>query len=107
VRKLPFLILLAATPSLGGCAASIAASALGAAIQSGQSDTPANVQAGVDACYARANALGRAKIIDVERRSVSKITVWGSVENETGKQSFECGYSDKITGFKLRAVTPR
>ena len=107
MRNLLLPIFLVSTLALGGCAASIAASALGAAIQSGQSDTPADVQAGVDACYARANQLGRSKIIDVERRSTSKITVWGSVENDLGKQSFECGYSDKITGFTLRAVTPR
>ena len=107
MRNLFLPVFLASTLALGGCAASIAASALGAAIQSGQSDTPANVQAGVDACYARANQLGRAKVIDVERRSISKITVWGSVENESGKQSFECCYSDKITGFTIRAVKPR
>ena len=107
MRMLYLPAIAASSLALGGCAASIAASALGAAVQSGRSDTPVNVQAGVDACYAEGQKHGRARIIDVQRRSAGKITVWGSVENDGGKQSFECGYGTRITGFKLRPVTRR
>jgi len=46
-------------------------------------------------------------IIDVQQQTTSKIIVWGTVDDGKGRRSFECSYGTKITGFKLRAITPR
>ena len=107
MRKLLLPLLLIAAPSLGGCVASIAASAVTAAVQAARKPTDPNADPGplaLEACRARAAQEGEVRIIDVERRSPTSATVWGTVQKEAERRAFECRYSGKITAFKLRAV---
>jgi hypothetical protein len=97
---------------LGGCAASIAASAIGAAVSSARSQqaarrAPLSSAAAAEACTASALPYGQVSIIDVESRSAGKLIVWGTVENDRERRSFECSYNGKVSGFKLRAVAAR
>ncbi|HEX2765003.1 MAG TPA: hypothetical protein VHM92_14320 [Allosphingosinicella sp.] len=99
---------LAALP-LGGCAASIAAGAVGAAVRA--ADRPDRAPA-VDpgpfarqACSERAAPYGGVHIIDTEYRTPAKLTVWGTVEAQGKRRSFECRYEGQITDFKLREIT--
>ncbi len=100
-------ILLSTLFVLSGCAAGIAASALGAAVRSTKSQPQSNEHLGplaIQACSARASQAGTVKVIDVEQRTTSKIIVWGTASNGAARQSFECAYTTRIVGFRLRAV---
>jgi hypothetical protein len=33
--------------------------------------------------------------------------VWGTVSDARERHSFECAFTDKVTGFKLRPITGR
>jgi hypothetical protein len=104
---LPFLLV--GSLALGGCAASLAASAVGAAIRSSQSqkqptDQQNWPQAAAAACQAHAAQFGEVRIIDVELRQ-DKVVVWGTAGEGAQKRSFECPYNGKISGFKLRTIT--
>ena len=94
----------------GGCAASIAAGALGAAVRSGQQgrdvyhDDQAVKLAAAQACRAQAAPHGTVNIIDIEQRSATRAIVWGTAEGSAGRQSFECRFDRKIVGFKLRKL---
>lgn len=105
------LAALAALP-LGGCAASIAASAVGAAVRAADKDDP--VDPGYDvggaasqACTAHARQHGEVHIIDVEHRSPTKAIVWGTVTANGVRRSFECRFDGKIDAFKLREIRPQ
>ncbi len=93
---------------LSGCAASIAAGALGAAARSARGDPDAYHNnealklAAAQACRARATSAGDVHVIDLEQRGARKVIVWGTASSTTGRQSFECTYTNKITGFRLR-----
>jgi hypothetical protein len=56
------------------------------------------------ACGAHAAQIGTVQIIDVEQRSSGKIVVWGTATNGAERRSFECTYTTKIVGFKLRTI---
>jgi hypothetical protein len=43
-------------------------------------------------------------VIDVEQHSVAKIIVWGTIDDGKQKQSFQCDFGTKISGFKLRPI---
>ena len=95
--------------ALGGCAASIAAGAVGAAVRAANQDDP--VAPGYDvgaaatqACTPRAAQHGNVHIIDVELRSASKAIVWGTVTANGHRRSFECRFDGKISDFKLREI---
>lgn len=109
-RSILLSVALAALP-LAGCAASIAASAVGAAVRAADrpdkapKENPGPVARA--ACSARAAPYGNVKIIDVVYKSVSKVTVWGSVEGEGVKRSFQCRWDGKIVGFEMKAVEAR
>jgi hypothetical protein len=106
-RKLALPLILAGTLFLGGCVASLAASALGAAVQSARGEPQSNEHLkpeAVQGCTAHASQYGDVRIIDVEQRNMSKIIVWGTVQNEEDRQSFECAFGTRITGFKLRRI---
>jgi hypothetical protein len=99
---------LAALP-LGGCAASIAAGALGAAVRAADKPDRAPAQDpgpyARQACSEQAAQYGTVHIIDTEYRSPAKITVWGTVEAQGKRRSFECRWDGKVTGFTLREIT--
>lgn len=107
-RKL--LLLLAASVALGGCVASVAAGALGAAVRSGQKGDgtfqadEAVKLAAASACRAQAGQYGDVHVIDIEPRSATKVTVWGTVTSATERRSFECRYDRKVVSFKLRNI---
>ena len=108
-RSILPLLVLAVLP-LGGCAAGLAAGAVGAAVRA--ADGPGEPgrdlgPAAVETCIARASKLGKVHIIDVERRSSGNVIVWGTVEDERERRSFECRFDGKIAGFKLRPITRR
>ena len=106
-RKLVLPLILASSLVLGGCAASLAASALGAAVQSARGEPQSNEHLrpeAVEGCRAHASQYGAVRVIDVEQRNTSKIVVWGTVENDKQRQSFECAFGTRVTGFKLRRI---
>lgn len=109
-RSILLPLALAALP-LGGCAASIAATAVGAAVRAADKpdrapkEDPGPVARA--ACSARAAPYGNVKIIDVVYKSVAKVVVWGAVEGEGRKRSFQCRWDGKIVGFELKEVEAR
>lgn len=109
-RSLLLAVALGALP-LGGCAASLAASAVGAAVRAADRPDRAPAQdpgpVARSACLARASQYGNAKVIDAIYKSVAKVTVWGSVESEGRKRSFQCRWDGKIVGFELKEVGAR
>ena len=106
-RPILLLLALGALP-LGGCAASIAASAVGAAVRAADRPDRAPREdpgpAARAACSARAAPHGTVKIIDAVYKGGSKVVVWGAVEGEGGKRSFQCRWDGKIVGFELKEV---
>lgn len=60
-----------------------------------------------EACSAQASRYGAVHIIDVQQATVDKIIVWGTVDDGKQKQSFQCDFGTRITGFKLRAINPQ
>lgn len=108
-RRTLALALLAAL-SLSGCAASLAAGALGAAARSARGDPNAYHNneslklAAAQACRARAATHGEVHVIDLEQRSARRVVVWGTATSASARQSFECTYTDRVTGFRLRRI---
>jgi hypothetical protein len=109
-RSILPLLALAALP-LGGCVASLAAGAVGAAIQAADKpDAPPKEDPGPaarSACTARALPYGNVQIIDTVYKSPAKLVVWGSVEAEGKKRSFQCRWDGKIVGFEVKEVEGR
>jgi hypothetical protein len=93
--------------ALGGCVASMAASAVGMAAQGAMGRPTANEQmqpAAANACSASVSKYGVVHLIDVEQRTSSKIVVWGIVDDGKTRCSFECAYGTKITALKLSPI---
>lgn len=108
--KSALTLLLASTFALGGCAAGLAASALGMAVQAAQGEPQSNAHlkpVARDACSAHAAQYGAVHVIDVEQRRTDKIIVWGTADDGKERLSFECAFGTKITGFKLRPIPRR
>ncbi len=106
-KMMPLLLLVL---PLGGCVAGVAASAAGMAIRSAQGEPQSNQHlqpTARAACSAHAAQYGAVHIIDVEQRSAGRIVVWGTVTSVTERRSFECAFTDRIAGFKLRAIKAR
>ena len=106
------LILLVAAPMLGGCVASMAASAVGAAVQAATGgERPAVTQdlrsAATDACRARAADSQDFRVIDVEQQTDGDVTVWGTLQSPQGRRSFECRYRGRVVAFRLREIGSR
>jgi hypothetical protein len=100
-------MLVGAAPALSGCVAGMAASAASMAIRSAQGTPQSNAHLKPTAetvCTAHASQYGAVHIIDVQQFSPSKIIVWGTVDNSKAKQSFECGFTTKMSSFKLRPI---
>lgn len=107
VSRLPILLLI--LPALGGCIPMMAASAVGVAAR-GVQPRPVSNEAlqpqAREACSAQAAPYGAVHIIDVEQAALTKIIVWGTVDDGKEKRSFECDFGTRISGFKLRPITP-
>ncbi|MEO5612187.1 MAG: hypothetical protein ABIT68_05425 [Sphingomicrobium sp.] len=103
------LFVLASAFALNGCVASMAASAVGMAAQSarGTPQSNANLQPRArQDCEANAAQYGAVHIIDVEQHSISKIIVWGTVDDGKQPRSFQCDFGTRVTGFKLQTIPP-
>lgn len=103
-------LLLAGSLALGGCAASIAAGVVGAAVRAA---SPAPQQVGYsadlitsarDACRVRATQHGAVHIIDAEQGRGGRVRVWGTVQDSRERRSFVCTYNGQVAGFTLRAI---
>ena len=102
-------LLLGGSLSLGGCAASLAASAVGAVMRSTQArsdqqpvqDIEALKLSAAQACRAHASQFGTVHIIDLEPRDRNKIIVWGTATSGPDRRSFNCTYTNKIVRFKF------
>ena len=106
-RSVPPLLLLGLALPLGGCAASLAAGAVGAAVRAADKPDAPGQDPGppaLEACKARAAQLGQVHIIDLQYKSASKVTVWGTVQGTGPKKSFECDWDGRISRFKVRAI---
>ncbi|MEO9130855.1 MAG: hypothetical protein ABI240_06565 [Sphingomonas sp.] len=106
-RILVSVLLAGSALSLGGCVAGLAVSAAGMAAQGVAGHPKSNEQsqpAAASECSARASQYGQVHIIDIEQRSISKIVVWGTVDDGKQRRSFQCVYGKKIDGFKLREI---
>lgn len=104
---LPLIALAVAALPLGGCVASVAASAVGAAVQAAEKPRDPSLDHGpaaLKACTERAEQLGEVHVIDTERRGSGAVVVWGTVKDERERRSFECRFDGKVSGFKLRAI---
>ena len=109
-RALALTLLAASALALGGCVAGMAASAVGLAVNGARGQPASNAQlkpAATAACTARAAPFGTVHIIDVEQATISKLIVWGTVDDGRQRRSFECAFGTAITGFKLRPINPR
>ena len=107
IHRLALPLILACSFALSGCAASIAASAVGMAAKAARGEPQSNAHlrpAAVEACSAQASSHGKVHIIDVEQRKVDRIVVWGTAGEGTARRSFECTYGTKVLDFKLRAI---
>ena len=108
-RLFRLLVVAAALPALGGCVAGMAVSALGMAAQSARGRPVSNEGLKPQAreqCSAQAAKYGAVHVIDVEQHRIDKIIVWGTVDDGRQKQSFQCDFGTKITGFTLRPIKP-
>ncbi|MEO8547746.1 MAG: hypothetical protein ABI422_05200 [Sphingomicrobium sp.] len=102
------LILAASWLALSGCVAGMVAGAAGMAAQGARGQVQSNASLKPQAraaCEANAARYGAVHIIDVEQHSVSKIIVWGTVDDGKQRRSFQCDFGTSVTGFKLRPIT--
>ena len=106
-KKSLLLFLLGSSFALGGCAAGLAASALGAAVRTAKGQPKGNEHLkplAVQACSAHGSQFGTVQVIDVEQRTVSKIIVWGTVTKGADRRSFECAFTTSVAAFQLRVI---
>ena len=110
-RALLPLLLVAGSLPLGGCVAGIAMGAVGAAVRAATPERPEVIQdlgpAATAACEERAAPLGRVHIIDVDQRPDGRVTVWGTVQDDSQRRSFECRWDRVVKAFKLRPIPTR
>ncbi len=109
MRPLLIVPLAASALVLGGCVASMAMSAASLAAQGVRGQPRSNADLNPEArrvCEIHAAQYGAVHIIDVEQRSISKIIVWGTVDDGKQRRSFQCDFGTKMTSFKLRPIPP-
>ena len=113
MTRIALPLLLVASLALGGCAASIAAGVVGAAVRAA-SPSPREVAYSADllaaareACRVRAAQHGAVHIIDAEQGRGGAVTVWGTVQDSRERRGFTCSYNGSVSGFRLRAIPSR
>ena len=107
MRLQPLCLLIASAPALGGCIPMMAASAVSMVARNAQGQPVGNEALqpqAREACNAHAAPYGAVHVIDVQQYSMSKIIVWGTVDDGKQKQSFQCDFTTRITGFNLRPI---
>ena len=106
-RNKCLLLMLSTMLALSGCVASMAASAVGAAVTASRGRPVSNEGAretAISQCSALAAPYGAVHVIDVEQRSVERMVVWGTTEGRSGRRSFECAFGTKVAGFKIHPI---
>ncbi len=109
MKRAAAILLLATAPMLGGCLASLAASAVGAAVTAAapgpQPYSTQNLRPGaIEDCTARAAQHGTVHIIDAEQGRGNRVTVWGTVQDAQQRRSFECIHDRQVASFRLREI---
>jgi hypothetical protein len=107
MRRFVPCLLAAAVPALSGCVASMAMSAASLAAQSARGQPVSNEAyqpTAREQCSAQAAQYGAVNVIDVEQHAIDRIIVWGTVGEGAEKRSFQCDFTTKIVGFKLRVI---
>jgi hypothetical protein len=110
-RGFLFLLLLLATPALGGCAvqAALTAAELGPQIRGPMGPSNAHLKVpATQACTQRAGLYGTVFVVDVEQRREDRIVVWGSVTDprQMRRRTFECHFTTSLIRFKLGEPLP-
>ena len=108
-RSLRVILIAASAPTLGGCLPMMAVSGASMIAKSARGKPVSNEMlqpTAREACSTQAQQYGTVHVIDVQQASVSKIIVWGTVDDGKEKRSFQCDFGTKITGFKLRPIAP-
>ena len=109
LREMRAVAVAASALALSGCVAAMAAGVASMAVQGSQKAPTSNEALKPTArseCSGYAARYGTVSIIDVQQAKVDKIIVWGTVDDGKQRQSFECDFDTKITGFKLRPIKP-
>ena len=109
MKPLHALVAALGAGSLSGCVASMAMSAASLAAQSARGQPVSNEAyqpTAREQCTAQAAQYGTVNVIDVEQHAIDRIIVWGTVGEGSEKRSFQCDFTTKIVGFKLRAIRP-
>ena len=109
-RRFRAIAIISSALALGGCVAAMAAGVASMAVQGSQKAPTSNEALKPTAryeCDGYAARYGKTHIIDVQQARVDKIIVWGTVDDGKQRQSFECDFGTRITGFKLRPITPQ
>lgn len=58
-----------------------------------------------EACTRQAAQHGSVLVVDIEQRGADRLVVWGSVTNAAQqRRTFECHFTDKVVGFRLREI---
>ncbi len=107
-RKIGLLLILLATPALGGCALQAALAAAELVQYLPENEGPSNAHlrpAATQACTQRAGQYGSVYIVDIEQRRRDLIIVWGSVTDaQQRRRTFECRFTTALANFKLREI---
>ena len=102
------LLLMFATPALGGCAvqAALVAAELAPHIRGPLGPSNAHLKpTAIEACTQRAGQHGAVYIVDVEQRRADRIIVWGSVtDSRQQRRTFECHVTTALSQFKLGEI---
>ena len=109
MRFRPLFLCAALALPLCGCAAGMAASAVGLAADAagpGGQNSKFMQAAARQACSAQAAQSGTVQIASVTQAKDGEIVVRGNVQSSSGLQSFECSFVTTVTGFTLRPVQP-
>lgn len=104
-RKIGILLILLATPALGGCAlqAALAAAELARYVPEPERTSNAHLKpVATQACTQRAAQYGSVFLLDVEQRRADRFVVWGSVTDpQQRRRTFECHFTTALVSFKL------
>ena len=104
-RKKTLLLMLLATPALGGCAvqAAMAAAELAPHLRGPMGPSNAHLKpVAVEQCTRRAAQHGSVFVLDVEQRRADRIIVWGSVTDaQQQRRAFECHFTTSLASFKF------
>jgi hypothetical protein len=109
MNRLFLVPLLGSAFFISGCVPMMAAEAVSMAASAARGQPQSNAELKPEArqaCSDMAARYGAVHVIDVEQHSMSKLIVWGTVDDGKSKRSFECDFGTRITGFKLREITP-